>query len=108
MSIYERQIRFEIQNQKVDNVWRFEYQAAAVRVRTADRPPYQDLDSPSEQSRQSELTGHGPSAVPARTVRDRLLRRAEAIRLSLHQFPSPLTISTRLKVTLVDCERTVK
>jgi hypothetical protein len=28
MSIYERQIRFEIQNQKVDKVWRFEYQTA--------------------------------------------------------------------------------
>jgi hypothetical protein len=57
MSIYERQIKFEIQNQKVYKVGIFEYQ-------TADRPPYQDLDSPSQQSRPSELTGRGPSAVP--------------------------------------------
>jgi hypothetical protein len=69
MSIYERQIKFEIQNQKVDKVWRFEYQAA-------DRPPYQDLYSPSQQSRPSELTGRGPSVVPAWTVRDRQIRRA--------------------------------
>jgi hypothetical protein len=40
MSIYERQIRFEIQNQKVDKLWRFEYQVA-------DRPG----------------KDHGPSAV---------------------------------------------
>jgi hypothetical protein len=38
-----------------------------VRVRTTDRSPYQDLDSPSQQSRPSKLTGRGPSAVPART-----------------------------------------
>jgi hypothetical protein len=32
MSIYEQQFRFEIQNQKVDRIWKTEYQAA-------DRPP---------------------------------------------------------------------
>jgi hypothetical protein len=48
-----------------------------------DRPLYQDLDSPSQQSRQSELTGRGPSVVPVRTVLDRQISRAEAVRVSL-------------------------
>jgi hypothetical protein len=47
MSIYERQIRFEIQNQKVDKVWRFEYQAA-------DRPGKDRELSTISGSRQSE------------------------------------------------------
>jgi hypothetical protein len=66
-----------------------------VRVRTVDSPPYQDLDSPSQQSRPSELIGRGPSAVPARTVRDRQISRPEAVRVSLSTvvFPS-LTLHT--------------
>jgi hypothetical protein len=59
-----------------------------VRVRTADRPPYQDLDSPSQQSRPSEVTGRGPSADPSRTVRDRQISRAEAVRVSLSTLVS--------------------
>jgi hypothetical protein len=47
MSIYEHQIRFEIQNQKVDKVWRFEYQAA-------DRPPMDRGPSAVSGSGQSE------------------------------------------------------
>jgi hypothetical protein len=78
-----------------------------VRVRTTDRSPYQDLDSPSQQSRPSKLTGRGPSAVPARTVRDRQISRAEAVRVSLSTVVS-LSHTTCQKVTLVDCERTVK
>ena len=54
-----------------------------VHLWTADRPPYQDLDSPSQQSRQSELPGRRPPVVPAWTVRDRQLSRAGADRLSL-------------------------
>jgi hypothetical protein len=54
-----------------------------VRVRTADRPPHQDLDSPRQQNRQSELLVRGLSAIPARTVHDRQLSRAEAVRLSV-------------------------
>ena len=78
-----------------------------VRVRTTDHLPYQDLDSLSQQSRQSELTGRGPSAVPARTVRDRQISRAEAVRLSLSTLVSfSLTLHTP-KVILVVCERTV-
>jgi hypothetical protein len=79
-----------------------------VRLWTADRPPYQDLDSSSQQCRQSELPGHGPSIAPARTVRDRQLNRAEPVNLSLSSVASPLTLSTRLKVTFDDCVHTVK
>jgi hypothetical protein len=52
MSIYEQQIKFEIQNQKVDKVWRFEYQ-------TADRPGKNrgsSAVSGSEQSESAEQT----------------------------------------------------
>jgi hypothetical protein len=73
-----------------------------------DRPQYQDLDSPSQQCRQSELPGRGPSADPAWTVRNRQLNRAEPVNLSLPSIASTLTLSTRLKVTSVDCVRTVK
>jgi hypothetical protein len=78
-----------------------------VRVRTVDRPTYQDLDSPSQQSRPSELIGHGPSADPTRTVRDRQISRAEAVRVSLSTLVSfSLTLHTP-KVILIDCERTM-
>jgi hypothetical protein len=78
-----------------------------VRVRIADRLPYQDLDSPSRQSRPSELKGRGPSADPSQTVRDRQISRAEAVRVSLSTLVSlSLTLHTP-KVILVDCERTV-
>src|SRR5688572_9742412 len=66
-----------------------------VRVRTADRPPYEDLDSPSQQSRPYELTGRGPSADPSRTVCDRQISRAEAVRVSLSMLVSlSLTLHT--------------
>jgi hypothetical protein len=75
-----------------------------VRVMTVDRLTYQDLDSPSQQSRHSELTGRGPSADPSRTVRDRQISRAEAVRVSLSMLVSfSLTLHTP-KVILVDCE----
>jgi hypothetical protein len=65
--------------------------------------------SPSQQSIPSEVTGRGPSTDPSRTIRDRLISRAEAVRVSLSTL-IPLSPShcTRQKVTLVDCERTVK
>jgi hypothetical protein len=79
-----------------------------VRIRTADRPTYQDQDSPSQRSRPSELTGRGPSAYPARTVRDMQISRAEAVRVIT--FKTSFSLSHTLytpKVTLVDCERMV-
>jgi hypothetical protein len=80
-----------------------------VRVRTTDHPPYQDLDSPSQQSRPSKVTGRGSSTDPSRTVCDRQINRAEAVRVSLSTLVSlSLSHPTRQKVTLVDCERTVK
>jgi hypothetical protein len=55
MSIYEQQLGFEIQNQKVDRHWKTEYQAT-------DRPPMNRRPSAAsgtgqsdQQSRQSEL-----------------------------------------------------
>ena len=78
-----------------------------VRVMTADHPTYQVLDSPSQQSRLFELSGRGPSVDPTRTVRDRQINRAEAVRLSLSTLVSfSLTLHTP-KVILVVCERTV-
>ena len=74
---------------------------------TVDRPTYQVLDYPSQQSRLSELTGRGSSADPTWTVRDRQINRAEAVRLSLSTLVSfSVTLDTP-KVILVVCERTV-
>jgi hypothetical protein len=53
MSIYERQIRFEIQNQKVEKVWRFEYQAA---------------DRPGKDRGPSAVSGPGQSESAELTV----------------------------------------
>jgi hypothetical protein len=64
MSIYEHQFGFEIQRQQMDRHWKIEYQAA-------DRPPYQELDSPVGNADCLNSSGRGPSAAPARTVRDR-------------------------------------
>jgi hypothetical protein len=71
MSIYEHQFRFEIQNQKVDKIWKTEYQAADRPPRTADRPQYQKLDSPVCSADSLIALGREPSVAPARTVRDR-------------------------------------
>ena len=79
-----------------------------VRPWTADRPQYQDLDSPVRSTDSLKLSGRGPSTAPARIVRDRQLRRAWAVNLSFLLIASPLTLSTRQKVTFVDCARTVK
>ena len=64
MSIYEHQFGFGIQNQKVGRDWQNEYQAA-------DRPQHQAMDSPSSLADCLRSSGRGPSAAPARTVRDR-------------------------------------
>jgi hypothetical protein len=53
MSIYEQQIKFEIQNQKVDKVLRFEYQAA---------------DRPGKDRGPSAVSGSGQSESAEQTV----------------------------------------
>jgi hypothetical protein len=53
MSIYERQIKFEIQNQKVDKVWIFEYQVA---------------DRPGKNRGPSDVSGSGQSESAEQTV----------------------------------------
>jgi hypothetical protein len=108
MSIYEHQIRFEIQNQKVDRVWKIEYQAA-------DRPPMERGPSAVSGSRQSGLAVQTVWITRARTVhRPCADRPRHAVKFGqrqstchFHPLPS-LTISTRLKETLVAYERTVK
>jgi hypothetical protein len=61
-----------------------------------------------QKRRQSEVIRGGPSAAPAWTVHDSQLRQVEAVNLSFLFIVSPLTLSTRQKVTFVDCARTVK
>jgi hypothetical protein len=90
-----------------------EFKKLSIRLRTvrpwtADRPQYQDLDSLVRSVDSLKLSGRGPSATPAWTVHDRQLRQAEAVNLSFLFIASPLTLSTRQKVTFVDCARTVK
>jgi hypothetical protein len=60
-----------------------------VRPWTTDRPQYQDLDSPVRSADCLKLSGHGPSTAPAWTVRNRQLRRSEAVNvISIHCLPS--------------------
>jgi hypothetical protein len=53
MSIFERQTQFEIQNQKVDKLWIFEYQAA---------------DCPGNDCGPSDVSGSGQSESAEQTV----------------------------------------
>jgi hypothetical protein len=108
MSIYEQQIGFEIQNQKMDKVWRFEYQAA-------DRPPMDHGPSAVSGSGQSESSVQTVWVTRVRTVRrpcaDRpwhVVKSSWASQLVTFIIASPLTLSPRLKVTFVDCVRMVK
>jgi hypothetical protein len=68
-----------------------------VRPWTVDRLQYQELDSPIRSADRLKLSGRGPSAAPARTVRDRQIRQVEAVNLSFLLIASPLTLSTRHK-----------
>jgi hypothetical protein len=61
ISMYERQIKFEIQNQKMDKVWKFEYQAA-------DRPK-KDHGQSGIRSGQSEPAEQTVWIDRTRTVR---------------------------------------
>ena len=95
MSIYEHQFGFGIQNQKVDSNWKNEYQAA-------DRPPMDRGPSAASGNGQSDQPRR-PSAVPARTVRDRTEKGAVAadlpvvlIRLFSLALFSPNTLLCRV------------
>jgi hypothetical protein len=52
-----------------------------VRPWTADRPQHQELDSPISLADRLNSSGRGPSAAPARTVRDRAVKSARGRRL---------------------------
>jgi hypothetical protein len=109
MSIYEHQFRFEIQNQKVDRIWKTEYQAA-------NRPPMDRGPSAVSGTGQS-----GQKRRPSEVIRARTVRRPYADRprqtdmtgrgsqlVIFYSLPllsrSPLT----KKVTFVDCAWTEK
>ena len=74
-----------------------------VRPWTADRPQHQELDSPISLADSLKSSGRGPSAAPARTVRDRAEKGTEpadlpvvltrSISLALH---SPYTLLCRV------------
>jgi hypothetical protein len=49
-----------------------------VRPWTADRPQHQEMDSLISLADRLRSSGRGPSAAPARTVRDRAVKRAVA------------------------------
>jgi hypothetical protein len=74
-----------------------------VRPWTADRPQHQEMDSPISLADRLRSSGRGPSAVPARTVRDRTEKGAVAadlpvvlIRLFSLALFSPNTLLCRV------------
>ena len=52
-----------------------------VRPWTADRPQHQEMDSPISLADRLRSSGRGPSAAPARTVRDRAVKTGSGRRL---------------------------
>lgn len=98
----------QIWNSKSENGQRWQIwsiRSRTVRSLTADCPDYQVLDSPSQQWRLSDLSGHGPSAGPTWTVRDRQLTRPEAARNVTFTI-CYISLSTQAKkFSLVVCER---
>ena len=105
MSIYEHQFGFGIQNQKVDRNWKNEYQAADHPPWTADRPQHQDLDSPSSLADRLKSSGRGPSAAPARTVRDRAVKSDSGRRLVICAHSLFLSCSPLAKYSPVSSVR---
>jgi hypothetical protein len=94
MSIYELQFGFEIQNQKMDKHWKTEYQAA-------DRPPYQELDSPVRNADCLNSSGRGPFATGSKS-------RAEAADLLFPLLQLLSRSPLAKKVSFVDCASTEK
>jgi hypothetical protein len=93
----DQQTHFDIQNQKTGKHWKTECQVA-------DRPPYQFLDSPGENTGSPVLPGCGPSAVPSRTIRDRKLTQAEADPSVTFNACFSLSHTLYVKECLADCE----
>jgi hypothetical protein len=65
---------------------------------TADRPPYQVLDSPEDITDSLWFPGRGPSVVSLRTVRDRQITRAEAEKDVIFNVVSSLSRTPKGKV----------
>ena len=79
-----------------------------VRPWTADRPQHQEMDSPISFADRLRSSGRGPSAAPARTVRDRAVKSTSGRRLVICAHSLFLLLSTRQILSCVECARTVK
>ena len=79
-----------------------------VRPWTADRPQHQEMDSPISLADRLRSSGRGPSAAPARTVRDRAEKGTEPAVLPV--VPTRLFSFALFShiLSCVECARTVK
>jgi hypothetical protein len=93
------ELKFKIR--KWTEVEKLSIRLRTVRPWTTDRPQYQDLNSPVRSADCLKLSRRGPSATG---------RYDGQRQLTCHilLIASPLTLSTRQKVTFVDCARTEK
>ena len=67
-------LKFKIR--KWTDIGKLSIRPRTVRPWTADRPQHQELDSPISLADSMKSSGRGPSAAPARTVRDRAEKEA--------------------------------
>ena len=87
----------EFKIRKWTEIGKMSIRPRTVRPWTADRPQHQELDSPISLADRLKSSGRGPSAAPARTVRDRAVKSTSGRRLvicahSLYLSCSPLAI----------------
>ena len=83
----------EFKIRKWTEIGKMSIRPRTVRPWTADRPQHQEMDSPSSLADRLRSSGRGPSAAPARTVRDRdRARRLASCAHSVVLFCSPLAI----------------
>ena len=66
----------EFKIRKWTEIGKMSIRPRTVRPWTADRPQHQEMDSPSSLADRLRSSGRGPSAAPARTVRDRAEKEA--------------------------------
>jgi hypothetical protein len=90
MSIYEHQLDLKFKIRKWTEFGKLSIRSWTVRPWTADRPQYQELDSPVRSADRLKLSGHGPSATGRYDG-----QRQSTCHILL--IASPLTFSTRQK-----------
>jgi len=74
-------LKFKIR--KWTDIGKLSIRPRTVRPWTADRPQHQELDSPISLADSLKSSGRGPSAAPARTVRDRAVKSGSGRRLDI-------------------------